>query len=274
MTNYISFRSDRIGRGLSDPFLLTGTGLGSPPTLAAMTEAQIAAAVQGRHMLLAVHGFNVSYESGVRQMALLGQALSLPASASFFGVLWPGDFILPAINYPFEASDAVWCGRRLGRLCNTRFAGAASLSFMSHSLGGRLVLEAVAGLNRKARSVCLAAAAVDRDVLSRQYSAALGNSESLAVLSSPKDRVLQVAYAGGDFLSDLFGDGDSPFRRALGLLGPRPHPRPDVGDHRIPRDPACGHGGYMPGGSHFPQVSQFVRRCFDGASHSWPPPWS
>ena len=271
MTRYVSFRSGGTGRSLADPFLLIGNGLAPALRLRPMTPAEIAAAVNGRDLLFAVHGFNVGFEGGVRQMAEFEGRLGLPPTASYFAVLWPGDFVLPAVNYPFEASDAVECGRRLAQLCNTRFAGANSLSFMSHSLGGRLVLEAVKRLNRKARNVCLTAAAVDRDVLTGQYAAAVPNIESITVLSSTRDRVLQIAYAGGDFLSDLFGDSDSPFRSALGLRGPRPNPGSPVTHHPIPRALDCGHDGYLPRGAHWQSVAGYVRTAFLGGQHGWPP---
>lgn len=268
MTRYISFRANPVGGPIVDPQLLDGPGPGGGLKL--MTDQQVKAAVDGKDLLFAVHGFNVNMATGIGQFAQLEAALRLPASATFFGVLWPGDFALPVVNYPFEAADAVQCGRRLARLCNTRFARAASLSFMSHSLGGRLILEAVSGLARKARMMCLAAAAVDSDVLTKQYAAALAKSEKVAVLSSVKDKVLQYAYPGGDFLSDLFGDGDSPFRTALGLKGPRPHAGASVTDSRIPKALGCDHGHYLPVGAQWQNVASYVRNCFHGTPQTWP----
>lgn len=268
MTRYVSFRASAVGGTIIDPLLLKGPGPAGG--LTPMTDQEAAAAVVGKNLLFAVHGFNVNMATGVRQLARLEAALALPPSATFLGVLWPGDLAVPVINYPFEASDAVQCGRRLARLCNRRFAAASSLSFMSHSLGGRLVLEAVQALDRKARSVCLTAAAVDRDVLTNRYAAALANSESMAVLSSVRDRVLQIAYAGGDFLSDLFGDGDSPFRSALGLRGPRPYAGATVTDSRIPKALGCGHGDYLPLGGQWQNVAGYVGRWFEGRPQAWP----
>lgn len=252
------------------PTLLVGDGAATAPTFREMRVPEVNDAVNGRKLLFAVHGFNVSLKAGARQMALLEARLALPGDVTFFGLLWPGDFFLPVVNYPFEASDAVECGRRLAALCNTRFANAASFSFLSHSLGGRLVLEAVKLLNRKAKSVCLAAAAVDRDALTGQYATALAKSESIAILSSVRDRVLQLAYPGGDFLSDLFGDGDSPFRTALGFKGPRPYPGPQVVHNAIPKALNCGHGDYLPEGDHWQNVAGYVHNYLGGAAQTWP----
>ena len=255
---------------MSGPFLLIGDGTAANPTFRPMTGAEIAEAVTGKNLLFATHGFNVGLKLGARQMAQLERRMAIAASATFWGVLWPGDFFLTVVNYLFEACDAVECGKRLAALCNAQFGDAASLSFMSHSLGGRLILEAVKRLNRKAKSMCLAAAAVDRDVLTRQYAVALANCESVAVLSSVRDRVLQLAYPGGDFLSDLFGDGDSPFRTALGFRGPRPYPGASVAHHPIPKALDCDHSDYLHAGVHWQSVAGYVRNCLDGSPQTWP----
>ena len=268
MTHFISFRAGGTGRGLGEPMLLTGDP--AVGNLRLMSDLEFRSAVEGRHMLFGTHGFNTSYRGGARQLAQFDRDIALGSRGVFFGILWPGDAAVPFINYPFEAADAVECGRRLAALCNTRCATALGLSFVSHSLGGRLVLEAVRRLSRKARMMCLMAAAVDRDVLTNQYRAALRNCEHVYVLSSTKDKILRIAYPAGDFLSDLFGDSDSPFRSALGLHGPRPAAGPDVDDNRIPANPPCDHMGYMPGGSHWPQVHPYIRRSFERAAHVWP----
>lgn len=235
-----------------------------------MSEDDISEAVARKHLLFGIHGFNNSLREGAVAMAAFEQQLNLGSGATFFGILWPGDAWLPYVNYPFEADDAVECGKRLALLCNKRFGDAESFSFMSHSLGGRLALEAVKRLDRRVRMLCLMAAAVDRDVLTGQYREVVGKTDNIHILSSPKDMALRLAYPAGDFLSDLFGDSDSPFRTALGLRGPRPSAGPTVGDNRIPRSPACNHSGYMPGGSHWHEVPGYVRRCFERSTHDWP----
>ncbi|HYE29709.1 MAG TPA: alpha/beta hydrolase [Allosphingosinicella sp.] len=269
MTHFVSFRAGGTGRSLDEPMLLTGDPAAG--NLRLLSDLEFRRAVEGRQLLFGTHGFNTSYRAGALQLAQFDRSIALGGSGVFFGVLWPGDAAVPFINYPFEGSDAVECGRRLAALCNTRCAAAAGFSFVSHSLGGRLVLEAVRRLNRKARMMCLMAAAVDRDVLTNQYRASLRNCEHVYVLSSTRDKVLRIAYPAGDFLSDLFGDSDSPFRSALGLRGPQPAAGPDVDDSRIPADPPCDHMGYMPGGSHWPRVHPYIRRSFDRSAHSWPP---
>ena len=119
MTLYLNFRSQGVGGALVDPYLLEGNGTASPPALKAVAWADIAAKVAGKDVLLGVHGFNVSYRSGANAFGLLDGSLGLGASEIFIGVLWPGDFWIPAVNYPFEGSDAMECGRRLAHLLHT-----------------------------------------------------------------------------------------------------------------------------------------------------------
>ncbi len=132
----------------------------------------------GRNILFAAHGFNVSQLEGPCSLGLLGSYLNLPSLDVFVGVLWPGDSVVPIIDYPFEGNVAQDCGGRLATFCNQACAKAQSLSFVSHSLGARLVLEAVARLDRKAQSVCLTAAAINRDCLVSEYSNAAGNASA------------------------------------------------------------------------------------------------
>src|SRR5579863_7031136 len=99
-------------------------------------------------------------------------------------MLWPGDAWLPVVDYPFEGSVAIDCGRKLADFCNRWCTGAQSISFLSHSLGARLVLEAVAHLGRQARAVCLMAGAINRDCLTAEYARAAANAAAISVLAS------------------------------------------------------------------------------------------
>lgn len=272
--------------------LRTGGGSG-PPKVAEILEAEPAARISYRiidpaqakadiadkHLVLAIHGFNVSRDSGVNGLARFGDELKLGPHQAFFGVLWPGDFWLPFVNYPFEAEDAVKSGQFLADLLNGDFAGAASVSFISHSLGGRVLLEAVKNLKRPALEACVAAGAVDRDCLDAQYAAARANSQRLVVLSSVWDVVLTLAYPAGDFVSDVFlRDDDSAWRGALGLRGPKKPFRAPVGHDPIPKALRYGHLDYMPPGKFGATLKPddtwrlfvpYARRCVNGEPHYW-----
>jgi esterase/lipase superfamily enzyme len=230
-----------------------------------------------REVVFATHGFNVSYAAGVHALARLEHDLGLAGRFLFVGVLWPGDYWLPVVNYPSEAADAVRCGRLLARFADATLDGARSISFVSHSLGARLVLEAVKRMRHPAREVCLLAAAVDDDCLAtEQYAGACANAQRVTVLASTSDMVLRLAYPGGDFLSDVGGDDDSPWCKALGYEGPHPRGLAHVEHAQIASTARYGHGDYLPPSelntvnAKTTHVRDFVREVMLGSPHAWP----
>jgi len=272
---FLDFRTAGVGGGILDePRVLEGNGLIDPPDLRYLGQTLPAARIAGREVVFVTHGFNVSRREGVHALARLERDLNLPSAFVFVGVLWPGDWWIPVINYPAEAGDAVQCGRLLAMFVNTSLSLAGDVSLVSHSLGGRLVLEAVKHLSRPAREVCVLAAAVDDDCLtSPQYDAARKNAKRISVLASRGDLVLRVAYPAGDFFSDIFYDDDNPARKALGYHGPRP--RADRVLHAQIPDHQYGHGDYFPpadlnkpNGTQKPEA--FISEALLGVPHGWP----
>jgi esterase/lipase superfamily enzyme len=243
---------------------------------------QVRALVSGRNVLFAAHGFNVNLEYGARSLGQLEPHLGLSSADIFFGVLWPGDWWLPAVNYPFEGDVSMDCGRRLADACKRWMSNAQSFSFISHSLGARLVLEAIRHLDRSAKSVCLTAAAINRDCLLTEYAPAAANASTISVLASHADLVLKVAYQIGDPFSDLLHADHAAFQLALGYDGPpRPAAPPIEGASQIPDAAAYGHGDYLPPGDSIQSleeaqnakwllVSEFMRRTYRGLPQTWP----
>jgi hypothetical protein len=283
VTYFLNFRAQGIGGGAVDPYLLEGDGTAVPATLSVVAWEQVPAAVAGRNLLFAAHGFNVSYQAGASAFGWLDRYLDLSGSDRFVGVLWPGDSWLPLVDYPFEGEVAIDCGRRLANFCNQWCAGAASLSFFSHSLGARLVLAAVTSLDRLARSVCLAAGAINRDCLTAEYQGAADNASLISMLASHADNVLKIAFSIGDPLADLLHDDHTPFTAALGYDGPRPPvPSPVRHPWQIPDRDGYGHGDYLPPaqanavpappGSKWPRAADFMKRSFLGQPQTWPTP--
>jgi hypothetical protein len=273
---FLNFRHDRRAGSVRDkPLILEGDGLATVdfPVRASFPPDQIA----GKEVVFATHGFNVDYVDGVHSLARLNRDLNLPSSFTFVGVLWPGDWWIPVINYPAEADDAVQCGRNLATFIAKNLSLAADLSFVSHSLGARVVLEAVKNLKgRTAREVCVLAAAADDDCLtSRQYDAAREKAKRISVLASKGDWVLQLAYPAGDFISDIFYDDDSPFREALGYHGPRPFPEQHVLHAQIPGR-VYTHFDYFPPAdltqpvTRAAQPERFIAEALLGLPHVWP----
>ena len=262
-------------------YVIEGNAEHSAPGMRSLPWPEVAERLSGRNLLFAAHGFNVTYVSGLRWAARLEDALRQAGTdALVIGVLWPGDFWLPVINYPAEAEDAVRAGRRLATFVDHWCKGATSVSLVSHSLGARLVLEAIVRMQRKPRDVCLTAAAVDADCLSKQYREASGRAGRISVLASKSDKALSLAYPLGDFVSDILYDDDSPFRGALGREGPRPRLTPPPVEHaQIPPADAFDHGDYFEGGA-FPRPQAppaarwrravaFVARSYRGDPVAW-----
>jgi esterase/lipase superfamily enzyme len=277
MTLYLNFRSAPVAGSVVYP-RLARNGPANPTALTLVDDTERQGLIAGRDILLVVHGFNVNLASGVASAAALDAYLALGDSVVVIGVLWPGDFWIPVVNYPFEGSDAMDCGGKLADYCGRYFGAARSLSFLSHSLGARLVLQAVAALKlvRKARLVCLTAGAINRDCLDREYATAAANSETINVLASHRDRVLELAYPIGDPISNLLHDDHAFFTKALGNDGPSSTSVPKVhGPYQIPDGYNYDHGSYMPSSdpARWPRVADYVRRAFLGQPQVPPPPF-
>ena len=278
MTLFLDFRTQGVGGSiLEEPRVLEANGFVDPISLRPLGASLPEERMLGREVVFATHGFNVSRKQGVHALARLERDLGLRAELVFVGVLWPGDFWTPVINYPAEAEDAVRCGRLLAKFANETLARARGVSLVSHSLGGRLVLEAAKHLARPAHEVCLLAAAVDDDCLStKQYAAARERTGRISVLASQKDTVLRLSYPVGDFFSDLFYDDDSPARKALGYHGPHPRSLERVQHAQIPPGEKYGHGDYLPPSdlnAQNPKAAkpkQFVAEALQGLPHAWP----
>jgi hypothetical protein len=275
MTRYLNFRESSVGGAVVSPYVIEGNGTISPTLLTPVPFEAIGALVGGKNLLFGVHGFNVSYQQGAASLGYLDAALGLTGSDVFLGVLWPGDSWVPYVNYPFEGEVSIACGRYLADFCNSWAASAQSVSFVSHSLGARLVLEAVQRLSRPARSVCLTAGAINCDCMSTEYAAAAGNSNAISILASHNDWVLELAYPIADPIALLLHDDHTPFELALGYNGP-PTPAPPQILHpwQIPDPANYGHSDYLPPVNGLPgrwtRVADFMANAYRRLPQPWP----
>lgn len=246
--------------------------------------SQFASRVGGLDVVIATHGFNVDRDKGIEHLSLWSTRCQLSASGLFVGVLWPGDSrFFPIIDYPFEGDEAIASGRLLASFLNHAAVDAASISFVSHSLGARTVLEALKKLERKARRLILMAAAVEDDCLAKEYQLAAKNVEEIYVISSRKDSVLEFAFPIGNPIGEIIMHGHPYFKTALGREGPMP-PIPleqRGGAWRIPDGWDYGHGDYLPEkaiGRAFALPITAPRADEDVPSHPprdiWRPSWS
>ena len=223
-----------------------------------VSRGDFSARVRGLDLLLATHGFNVDRHHGIQALTDWSQLCQLPASTLFVGVLWPGDSqFLPVIDYPFEGSEAISSGTLLASFLNENAAGAASLSFVSHSLGARTILEALTGVNLSVRRLVLMAGAIEDDCLVNEYQRAAAKAAEIFVLSSKSDAVLEFAFPVGNLVGEIVMHGHPYNRTALGRNGPS---QPITlsqrgGAWQIPDGWHYGHGDYLPKNSAGPRIS-------------------
>lgn len=194
--------------------------------------------VLGRRSILAlVHGYNnterdarESYQVFIQHLS--GEPLRHPPDVGRF--FWPGDGGLgffSAASYPWEITPARDSGRRLVEFFGHLFGpegGPVEVNLVGHSLGCRLVLEALwlvatgrAAGGPEVRRVCLMAAAVPVDLVDvgGRLRPAVEWPRALLLLYSPSDRVLRFAFPVGEIIARLVGEEDGFYTRAVGSEG-------------------------------------------------------
>jgi len=208
-------------------------------------------AVRGRDVLLATHGFNVNRADGIAHLSQWSRWVDLGANGFFVGVLWPGDSRwLPVVDYPVEGNEAIRSGRLLADYLVANFPGVNSLSFASHSLGARVVLEAIRSLPEQAftlNSLTMMAGAIDDSCLGDEYIEAASRMARISVLASNCDAVLELAFPAGNPLAGIITRGHPYWHGALGRYGPNPEdqPRQLVKTPILPDVWKFGHGSYI-----------------------------
>lgn len=277
MTLFVNLRAGPYG-AVCSPYVLDGDALADPPMMTARLWQSIPPLARGRRVILAVHGFNVPYDKSLRSLARLEAALRIEPRELFVGVTWPGDWILPTVNYPFEDGIASKAGRLLGGFCDRWLAGAASVTLVSHSLGARVILEAIKASRRRIQRACIAAGAVNDRCLVEEYAAAAANCDAIVTLSSLKDTVLEYAYPPGDALADVLFADHPQGEAALGRRGPAPPIPARVTPYEIADDAGYDHGDYFPPGvkeagdpaAKWTRSAAFIAAVVRGRRPDWP----
>jgi len=168
----------------------------------------------------------------------------------YLAVLWPGDSSWAfGLDYPVEGSEAISSAQLLAPFLDTYCSSAMSLSFASHSLGARMVLETIRRTQCPVKSAVLMAGAIDDTCLGDEYHDAAAKLESVSVLASKGDDVLEWAFPLGNLASGVV-TRDSPYwHGALGRYGPSDGIPADVTVTplwQIPDDWNYGHHNYLP----------------------------
>jgi len=231
VTYFIDLRADSAGGNpvadVRDITIRTDAEPNPNPTMS--LEPALIDVIAGRDVLFGTHGFHVNRADGMANLGHWTEWLNLGPNGFFVGVLWPGDSRwVPFIDYPAEGDEAIKSGQLLAQYVSTKLMGVASWSFVSHSLGARLVLEAIRGLKglRKLKTVTLMAAAIDDTCLSDEYQDAASKMQKISALGSRSDDVLKWAFPAGNLFSGIVTRGDPYWHGALGRFGPNPPNEP------------------------------------------------
>lgn len=219
MTQFLDVRIQPVGGELAKQVALCqGTSLAN---YTGMTTADLLNAINGRHVLIATHGFNVDREDGIASLSNWANLLQIGPGGAFVGLLWPGDSIWAhGLDYPGEPRVADDAGALVGPFIDANFAGVASVSFASHSLGARVVLATIANMKMPVRRLTLMAGAIDDDCLNTEYVQAAQKVGTISVLASMKDTVLSQLFPLGNFVAGILTEGHPWWHAAIGHCGP------------------------------------------------------
>ena len=200
----------------------------------------------GKHVLIATHGFNKNRQQGIQALAEWRKLLTLPGAGAFLGLLWPGDSeSLHALCYPAEPAHAMDAGSKLAQFADAQFGNAASVSFASHSLGGRVILQAMTQMQLPVRKAMIMAGAVDDRCLTQEFSSVQQKVQTISVLASKEDEVLRWAFPIGDFVAEIVDQSHPWWESALGRFGPAAPPQHYQPPCQIPPEWTYGHGDYL-----------------------------
>lgn len=251
MTYFINLRSHPVGGWLdtADPVKVQ---LSPPPTNDGFNQPSVdiskfRAEMSGQHVLIGTHGFNVNFVSGVGALSYWGSLLHLAAPSIFVGLLWPGDSVWAhGLDYPEEPKVADETGEKLAPFLDDAVADAASISFASHSLGARVVLQTVNRMSRPLRRATLMAGAIDDNCLNSEFQAAARKVGEISALASKRDAVLGLAFPLGNLFAGIIDQGHPWWHGALGRYGPaKPQPTNFQAPFEIPDNWGYGHHHYL-----------------------------
>ncbi len=204
-----------------------------------------------RHVVLLVHGFNNTFAEAQESYGKVFKEAF--ADVGFF--FWPGDIhggsLISATSYPYQIDSARTSARRLASFLSGAFGPGgtpSAVSLITHSLGGRLVLEALRvvldqGITwPEVRLVAMMAAAVPIDLVEEgeALDEPARQAHTLAVFYSFADDVLRFAFPAGQWAAYFLGIEAANYRQAVGRFG-----RPTgLTSNRF--EVNWGHSGYWP----------------------------
>ena len=243
MTWFLDLRAQSTGGGVAADIAIDEDGV--PKGVPDLQEF-----VRNRAVILATHGFNVNRADGRNALSCWEGLLSVPSTAAYLAVLWPGDSAwIPAIDYPIEGNEAISAGNLLASFILKNLATAGSLSFVSHSLGARVVLQTIRSISAslQVEHLLLMAGAIDDTCLTDEYKDAASAVRKISLLASFHDEVLALAFPGGNFLAGIVSRGSPYWHAALGREGPQTTGGTTIqAGWQIPNPWSYGHHNYLP----------------------------
>jgi Alpha/beta hydrolase of unknown function (DUF900) len=245
VTRFLDVRLDAVGGNLATSVAINqGTSIDNYHGL---DIKQLLSDIRGRHVLIGTHGYNVDRESGIAGLSNWEGLLQLPSPSVFVGLLWPGDSIWAhGLDYPEEPKIANEAGELIAPFLDDNFKNAASVSFASHSLGARVVLQTVSKMSLPVRRVTLMAGAIDDDCLNTEFQTAAAKIGEISALASKKDSVLSSLFPLGNLIGGIIAEGHPWWHAALGHCGPsNPKPGNFKAPFEIPSNWDYGHHDYL-----------------------------
>jgi hypothetical protein len=245
MTRFLDVRLNPVGGNLAASVAINqGTSLANYQSL---DLAQLVTDIRGQNVLIGTHGYNVDRADGIACLSNWEGLLQLPTPSIFVGLLWPGDSIWAhGLDYPEEPRIANEAGLLVAPFLDANFADAASISFASHSLGARVLLQTVSKMSLPVRRAVIMAGAIDDNCLDIEFTAAAAKVDKISVLASKKDSVLSGLFPLGNLIGGIIAEGHPWWHAALGHCGPsKPKPGNFESPFEIPSNWDYGHHDYL-----------------------------
>jgi len=245
MTRYLDVRLDPVGGNLA-AFVATNQGT-SIDNYQSLDINQLRNDIRGQHVLIGTHGFHVNRATGIACLSNWEALLQLTPPSIFLGLLWPGDSIwAQGLDYPEEPMVANDAGALIAPFLDANFGDAASISFASHSLGARVVLQTISDMNLPVRRAMLMAGAIDDNCLDAEFQAAAAKIGKISALASKEDDVLSLLFPLGNLIGGIIAEGHPWWHTALGRSGPsKPRPANFQSPFEIPASWDYGHLNYL-----------------------------
>jgi esterase/lipase superfamily enzyme len=167
---------------------------------------------KGRHVLVFVHGYNVSFEDAARRTAQMASDLKLPGPAVFYS--WPSQahwykYRVDEKNVELSVEQLKWF-----LLTVAEHSQADTINLVAHSMGNRVLTAALSEIDAATRGqgtlfnqVVLAAPDIDATVFKEQIAPAIvPKAHRITLYASSKDLAL---YASRQFNSGDARAGDA-----------------------------------------------------------------